>query len=128
MAGCSAVDGCPQLGDESRRAVGAGTLEEPVDKSRPDDNAVGHGDDLPRLLGIGDPDTDEHRGIALLFAAAGDAERGLTERGSLPRDAHHADRVMVAGRWVVVDGAIPGLDMTGLVQRHTASAKALHAA
>jgi 8-oxoguanine deaminase len=41
--------------------------------------------------------------------------------------AHHADRVMVAGRWVVEDGAIPGLDMAALVRRHTAAAKALHA-
>jgi 8-oxoguanine deaminase len=41
--------------------------------------------------------------------------------------AHHADRVMVAGRWVVEDGAIPGLDMAGLIRRHSAAAKALHA-
>ena len=41
--------------------------------------------------------------------------------------AHQADRVMVAGRWVVEDGAIPGLDMAGLIRRHSAAAKALHA-
>ncbi len=41
--------------------------------------------------------------------------------------AHHADRVMVAGRWVVEDGSIPGLDTMALVQRHSAAAKALHA-
>jgi 8-oxoguanine deaminase len=41
--------------------------------------------------------------------------------------AHRADRVMVSGRWVVEDGAIPGLDMAALVRRHTAAAKALHA-
>jgi 8-oxoguanine deaminase len=41
--------------------------------------------------------------------------------------AHHAGRVMVAGRWIVEEGAIPGLDMKALVQRHTAAAKALHA-
>ncbi|WP_428484954.1 8-oxoguanine deaminase [Rhodopila sp.] len=41
--------------------------------------------------------------------------------------AHHADRVMVAGRWVVEDGAIPGLDMAALVRRHTAAARTLHA-
>jgi 8-oxoguanine deaminase len=41
--------------------------------------------------------------------------------------AHHADRVMVGGRWVVEDGAIPGLDMAALVRRHSAAAKALHA-
>jgi len=41
--------------------------------------------------------------------------------------AHTADRVMVGGRWVVENGAIPGLDMAALVRRHTAAAKALHA-
>lgn len=41
--------------------------------------------------------------------------------------AHRADRVMVGGRWVVEDGAIPGLDMAALVRRHSAAAKALHA-
>jgi 8-oxoguanine deaminase len=40
--------------------------------------------------------------------------------------AHQADRVMVAGRWVVEDGQIPGLDITALIQRHSAAAKALH--
>jgi len=40
--------------------------------------------------------------------------------------AHHADRVMVAGRWVVEDGTLPGLDMAELVRRHTAAARALH--
>jgi 8-oxoguanine deaminase len=42
--------------------------------------------------------------------------------------AHRADRVMVGGRWVVEDGAIPGLDIPALVRRHNAAAKALHAA
>jgi 8-oxoguanine deaminase len=41
--------------------------------------------------------------------------------------AHQADRVMVGGRWVVEDGAIPGLDLTALMRRHNAAAKALHA-
>ena len=40
--------------------------------------------------------------------------------------AHRADRVMIGGRWVVEDGAIPGLDIAALVRRHTAAAKALH--
>jgi 8-oxoguanine deaminase len=41
--------------------------------------------------------------------------------------AHRADRVMVGGKWVVEDGAIPGLDMAALLRRHNAAAKALHA-
>jgi len=39
--------------------------------------------------------------------------------------AHRADRVMVAGRWVVEDGQIPGLDLAGLMLRHHAAAQAL---
>jgi 8-oxoguanine deaminase len=41
--------------------------------------------------------------------------------------AHRADRVMVGGRWVVVDGAIPGLDSAALIRRHSEAAQALHA-
>lgn len=40
--------------------------------------------------------------------------------------AHRADRVMVGGHWVVEDGAIPGLDITALLRRHSEAAKALH--
>jgi 8-oxoguanine deaminase len=39
--------------------------------------------------------------------------------------AHRADRVMVGGRWVVEDGAIPGLDLSALMRRHKAAATAL---
>ncbi len=39
--------------------------------------------------------------------------------------AHRADRVMVGGRWVVVDGAIPGLDLGALLRRHGAAARSM---
>src|SRR5262252_4019125 len=39
--------------------------------------------------------------------------------------AHRADRVMVAGKWAVVDGAIPGLDVADLIRRHSAAARAM---
>jgi 8-oxoguanine deaminase len=39
--------------------------------------------------------------------------------------ANHADRVMVGGRWVVEDGAVPGLDLAALMRRHNAAARAL---
>ncbi|MFJ2619767.1 8-oxoguanine deaminase [Glutamicibacter sp. NPDC087344] len=39
--------------------------------------------------------------------------------------ADKADRVMVGGEWRVVDGAIPGLDLTELIQRHRKHARAL---
>lgn len=49
----------------------------------------------------------------LRFSGAGDPVAALVLCG-----AHRADRVMVAGRWVVTDGAIPGLDIAGLMARH----------
>ena len=42
--------------------------------------------------------------------------------------AHRADRVMVAGRWVVEDGRIPGLDLAGLMRRHGEAAAMLASA
>ena len=41
--------------------------------------------------------------------------------------AHHADRVMVAGRWVVEEGTIPGLDISALMHQHNAAAARLQA-
>ena len=37
--------------------------------------------------------------------------------------AHRADRVMVAGRWRVIEGAPEGVDLAALVARHKAAAK-----
>jgi 8-oxoguanine deaminase len=34
---------------------------------------------------------------------------------------------MVAGKWTVIDGAIPGLDVADLISRHSAAARALQA-
>jgi 8-oxoguanine deaminase len=39
--------------------------------------------------------------------------------------AHRADRVMIAGKWVVADGTISGLDLSDLIRRHSAAARAL---
>ena len=38
--------------------------------------------------------------------------------------AHRADRVMVAGRWRVIDGEPEGLDLKALIARHKAAARA----
>jgi 8-oxoguanine deaminase len=38
--------------------------------------------------------------------------------------AHRADRVMVAGRWRVIDGGPEGVDLKGLIARHRAAARA----
>ena len=58
----------------------------------------------------------------LRFSGAGDKLAALLLCG-----AHRADRVMVAGRWVVEDGAIPGLELAGLIGRHAAAAARLAA-
>ncbi len=53
----------------------------------------------------------------LRFSGAGDPLAALVLCG-----AHRADRVMVHGRWTVVDGQIPGLDIADLMRRHSAAA------
>jgi 8-oxoguanine deaminase len=56
----------------------------------------------------------------LRFSGSGDPLAALVLCG-----AHRADRVMVQGRWVVEDGAIPGLDIADLMQRHGRAARAV---
>jgi 8-oxoguanine deaminase len=58
----------------------------------------------------------------LRFSGHGDPLAALVLCG-----AHRADRVMIAGKWTVIDGAIPGLDVTELIRRHSAAARALQA-
>src|SRR6516164_2689889 len=41
--------------------------------------------------------------------------------------AHRADRVMVSGKWAVIDSAIPGLDVADLIRRHSTAARAMQA-
>lgn len=54
----------------------------------------------------------------LRFAGHGDPLAALVLCG-----AHRADRVMVAGRWTVEEGRIPGLDLAALARRHQAIAR-----
>ncbi|HEX6012916.1 MAG TPA: 8-oxoguanine deaminase [Geminicoccaceae bacterium] len=56
----------------------------------------------------------------LRYSGAGDPLAALVLCG-----ASRAERVMVAGRWVVEDGRIPGLDLDALVRAHCAAAAAL---
>ncbi len=56
----------------------------------------------------------------LRFSGHGDPLAALVLCG-----AHRADRVMVGGNWVVMDGAIPGLDVPDLIRRHSAAAHAM---
>lgn len=56
----------------------------------------------------------------LRFSGAGDPLAALVLCG-----AHRADRVMVAGQWRVIDGAIPGLDIADLIRRHSAAARTM---
>lgn len=54
----------------------------------------------------------------LRFSGAHDPVAALVLCG-----AHKADRVMVAGRWRVIDGAIPGLDVAALRRAHGAASR-----
>ena len=56
----------------------------------------------------------------LRYSGAGDPLAALVLCG-----ASRAERVMVAGRWAVEDGRIPGLDLDALVRAHCAAAAAL---
>jgi len=56
----------------------------------------------------------------LRFSGAGDPLAALVLCG-----AHRADQVMVAGRWVVQDGRIPGLELAELMETHSRLAKQL---
>jgi 8-oxoguanine deaminase len=58
----------------------------------------------------------------LRFSGHGDPLAALVLCG-----AHRADRVMVGGNWVVVDGAILSLDVADLIRRHSAAARAMQA-
>ena len=54
----------------------------------------------------------------LRFSGHGDPLAALVICG-----AHQADRVMVAGKWIVEDGQIPGLDLEELHAQHHREAK-----
>lgn len=56
----------------------------------------------------------------LAFSGAHDALTALVLCG-----VERADRVMVAGRWRVLDGHVVGLDTEALIARHSAAARAL---
>jgi 8-oxoguanine deaminase len=55
---------------------------------------------------------------ALRFSGAHDPVAALVLCG-----ANRADRVMVAGRWRVIDGAVPGLDLAALRRAHGQAAR-----
>ena len=75
---------------------------------------------------IGSIDTGKQADLALFtldelrFSGSGDPLAALVLCG-----AHQADRVMVAGKWVVEDGVIPGLDLAELRNEHSRLAKRL---
>jgi 8-oxoguanine deaminase len=56
----------------------------------------------------------------LRFSGSGDPLAALVLCG-----AHRADRVMIGGRWIVQNGAIPNLDLGALIKRHSAAARRL---
>jgi len=81
---------------------------------------LGRGDALGRIAAGRRADLALFRLDELRFSGHGDPIAALVNCG-----AHRADRVMVDGRWTVVDGAIPGLDVADLRRRHQAAARAL---
>lgn len=58
----------------------------------------------------------------LRFSGTGDPLAALVMCG-----AHKADYVMIAGKWVVKEGEIPGLDLEELINEHSGLAKTLQA-
>ncbi len=77
-------------------------------------------DDIGRIAAGAEADLALFRLDEPRFSGHGDPLAALVVCG-----AHRADRVMVAGRWRVVDGAIPGLDLDALIARHSAAARRL---
>jgi 8-oxoguanine deaminase len=53
------------------------------------------------------------------FSGAHDPIAALVHCG-----AHRADRLMIAGRWRVIDGAPEGVDLAALIAKHKAAARA----
>lgn len=76
--------------------------------------------ELGRIAVDGQADLALFKLDELRFSGAADPLTALVMGG-----AARADRVMVAGRWVVQDGAIPNLDVAALIKRHSAAAVAL---
>jgi len=70
-------------------------------------------DDLGELCAGKQADLALFRLDELRFSGAGDPLAALVLCG-----AHRADHVMVAGKWVVESGEIPGLDLPGLLVAH----------
>ncbi len=83
---------------------------------------LGRGDDLGSIEVGKQADVAMFKLHELRFSGHGDPLAAIVLCG-----AHRADRVMVAGRWVVEDGAIPGMDIGRLIHDHSAAAKVLQA-
>ncbi|WP_265522324.1 8-oxoguanine deaminase [Oerskovia flava] len=77
-------------------------------------------DDIGRIAVGAQADLAMFRLDELRFSGAHDPVAALLLCG-----ADRADRVMVGGRWRVVDGQVPGLDLGALVAEHSAAARRL---
>lgn len=81
---------------------------------------IGRGDHLGRIAPGYRADLALFTLDELRFSGYGDPIAALVNCG-----AHRADRVMVEGRWTVIDGTIPGHDLTDLRHRHQQAAWAV---
>lgn len=75
-------------------------------------------DDIGRIMPGQEADLAMFTLDEFRFSGAGDPLAALVICG-----AHQADRVMVAGKWVVEDGTIPGFDLAALRRAHQAAAR-----
>ncbi len=76
-------------------------------------------DDVGRIAAGMQADLALYRFDAPRFSGAHDPVAALVLCG-----AHRADRVMVAGRWRVIDGRPEGVDLEALIAKHKAAARA----
>ena len=76
-------------------------------------------DDIGRIAPGLEADLALYRSTSRAFPARRTRSRRLVLCG-----AHRADRVMVAGRWRVIDGAPEGIDLEALIAKHKAAARA----
>jgi 8-oxoguanine deaminase len=101
------------------RGIEAATSTDPIRwATEGSARCLGRGGDLGRIAPGYQADLVLFKLDELRFSGAGLPLAALITCG-----AHRADRVMVAGTWRVVDGAIPGLDLEQLIAAHTAAAR-----
>jgi 8-oxoguanine deaminase len=102
--------------------IGAATFRDPIRWATRGSAACLGRDDVGEIAVGKQADLALFKLDELRFSGADDPVAALVTCG-----AHRADRVMVGGKWRVVDGTIPGLDLAALMAAHDAAARRLRA-